>query len=416
MTESEEKSDEEGLGSGDLSEAMVDDSSAEDTEGDSGRSKSTEEEGGNEGLQDWDPSSDMGDEMNESDSENDDTKDDRRVDRAELRRIMMEGQKMVVATMSQAAKEDTEKGRAVKQQRSSFGSLLNVRIQLQKGLVAVNSMGVVEKKEVDTSQPYEAAEEAAIKLLNTLDAIRQGFEKSGGHKNAGTKRRYPFDIKTPSSDIWQSLQDAESLAIGNRQATLEKWSAKVRSTTALPISRGKLSNEPSQTIISILQDQLSNPERLLKRAKTPRSCAPLQAKLRIAKDPAIYDDADFYQLLLKELIDQRMADPSISAGREASSGISERPVAQWEAAKAAKARKDVDTRASKGRKLRYTVHEKLQNFMAPEDRASWEQEAVDRFFGSLLGQKLDLGEIDRGDDGVEEDAPLPEEALMLFRR
>jgi protein AATF/BFR2 len=104
-----------------------------------------------------------------------------------------------------------------------------------------------------------------------------------------------------------------------------------------------------------------------------------------------------------------------SSNTSAPLGEGGRPIAQWTAVKEAKTKKNVDTKASKGRKMRYTVHEKLQNFMAPEDRTAWEQDAVDRFFGTLLGQKMSLGEEDEEmSDGVE-GVPLAEEALMLFR-
>jgi protein AATF/BFR2 len=83
--------------------------------------------------------------------------------------------------------------------------------------------------------------------------------------------------------------------------------------------------------------------------------------------------------------------------------------------KEAKTRKNVDTKASKGRKMRFTVHEKLQNFMAPEDKGSWEPDAIDRFFGTLLGQKMILGEEEASDDGQAENGVSPEESLMLFR-
>jgi protein AATF/BFR2 len=387
--------------------------SDEEADDNSDGSESLEPGGKANGVEEPDSGLDVEDGLGENESESDESRSEEQVHRAEIRKIMAEEQKAIVATISQAAKVDVEKGRAVKQQRTAFDSLLNARIRLQKGLIAINSMGVSEQKDVDTARPYEAAEEAAIKLLNTLDVVRQELEKGNSSAKTGTKRKTPFDTETPSSAIWQRLQDSESLAIGNRQVTLEKWSAKVRDTTALPIFHNKLNNvAPTQSIISVLQDQLSNSERLVKRTRTPRSCAPLQAKLKIAEDPSIYDDADFYQLLLKELIDQRMTDP-IPTGTGLS-GVGERPVAQWAAAREAKTKKNVDTRASKGRKLRYTVHEKLQNFMAPEDRGTWEQEAVDRFFGSLLGRKLDLGE-EMEDGADDDDTPMAEEALMLFR-
>jgi protein AATF/BFR2 len=84
--------------------------------------------------------------------------------------------------------------------------------------------------------------------------------------------------------------------------------------------------------------------------------------------------------------------------------------------KEAKTRKNVDTKASKGRKMRFTVHEKLQNFMAPENRGSWEPDAIERFFRTLLGQKITLGEEDASDGGEGEvGVSLEDEGLVLFR-
>jgi len=59
----------------------------------------------------------------------------------------------------------------------------------------------------------------------------------------------------------------------------------------------------------------------------------------------------------------------------------------------------VDTKASKGRKMRYTVHEKLQNFMAPDDRGRWGERQRNELFASLLGRRVGLGE-DEGGDGI----------------
>ncbi|ELR07154.1 rRNA-processing protein bfr2 [Pseudogymnoascus destructans] len=342
----------------------------------------------------------------EEDSDESEVGDDEQARRAELRKMMSEEQKTVVATISQAAKADAEKGNAVKAQRKTFDSLLNVRIRLQKALVATNSMSSLEQSS-ETSTPYKAAEEAAVKLLNTLNAMRSELDKTA--TNSKKRKHTAIDATTSNSDIWAAIQASESQSVPKRQATLAKWSARVRGTTAAPISR-KLNNVAEQSIVDVLSEQLSgsNAERLIKRTRMPRSCAPIQVKARITEDENIYDDADFYQLLLKELVDQRMVDSSSAP----SMGAGGQPIAQWAAAKEARTKKNVDTRASKGRKMKFTVHEKLQNFMAPEDRGLWEPEAIDRFFGTLLGQKMNLGEEDESDD---EEAPLAEEALMLFR-
>jgi protein AATF/BFR2 len=154
----------------------------------------------------------------------------------------------------------------------------------------------------------------------------------------------------------------------------------------------------------VIQQHLSDTPRLLKRARTPRSCAPVQLAARIEEDENIYDDADFYGLLLKELLESKSADSVTASNIDVS----------FQMRREAKTKKNVDTKASKGRKMRYTIHEKLQNFMAPEERGRWSERQADELFGSLFGQRLGLREDEEMVDGVDE--VDPEEALMLFRR
>ncbi len=321
--------------------------------------------------------------------------------RAELRKMMNEQQKAVVANVSQSAAADVEKGKAVKQQRSTFDTLLNTRIRLQKGLVATNSLTTVEDRKV-----VKGAEEAALRLWNVLNDLRQDISTATVTK-AGDKRKRDFDITTPSSELWASMATHESAAIPQRHATLEKWSSKVRGATTLPLSKRLNNTAVQQTITDVLIEQLSNPERLIQRTNVPRSCAPVQASKGVHESPEIFDDADFYQLLLKELVDQRMVDSTTS------NTALQNGVAQWQAAREARTKKNVDTKASKARKLRYTVHEKLQNFMAPEDRGSWGTRQIDELFGSLLGRRMGLGEDMAMEDSENED--LGEAGLMLFR-
>jgi protein AATF/BFR2 len=82
--------------------------------------------------------------------------------------------------------------------------------------------------------------------------------------------------------------------------------------------------------------------------------APASAPDADARDPETYDDGDFYGQLLREFLESAGTDAAAAAGADA-----------LRAGRGAKRRKAVDRRASKGRKLRYTVHEKLVNFMVP---------------------------------------------------
>ena len=169
--------------------------------------------------------------------------------------------------------------------------------------------------------------------------------------------------------------------------------------------RGRLNQDRQATIVDVLQEQLSNMDRLVKKTHAPRSCAPLQAGQRVAEDPAIYDDADFYGILLKELLEQKSHDSVAASSIDI--GVQLR--------RDNKTKRHVDTKASKGRKLRYTVQEKLQNFMAPEPRAAWPERQADELFGSLFGQRMQLGERDEDSAGSDDEIDPAEAGLLMFK-
>ena len=87
--------------------------------------------------------------------------------------------------------------------------------------------------------------------------------------------------------------------------------------------------------------------------------------------PDTYDDAEFYQQLLREFLDSsRLEGLGVAAAHSA------RRVH-------GRVRKKGDRRASKGRKIRYEVMGPLMNFMAVEERGR--PEMTDRLFAGLFG-------------------------------
>jgi len=355
------------------------------------------------------------DDGSEEEGESDDGEKARVSSKARLGKLLEEGNKSIMAPISQSARAEAEKGLAVRQQRRAYDSLLNIRIRLQKALIAVNSLTTVPDGRDAGQGVYEAAEEAALKLWNTIDGFRDDLSLRPSAKAGEKRKRAVFDADSPSQDIWEAMEDAEGRAGPLRREILDNWSAKVQRPTTGP--KRRLVAAPSQTLTSVLDDQLLSTGKLIARTRKPRSCAPVQAARKVEEDRDVYDDADFYQVLLKELVEQRAADGSAPGSAAAT--------VRWAAVDEAKTRRHVDRRASKGRKLRFNAHEKLQNFMAPEDRTSWEAEAVDRFFGTLFGQPMAVrnGGGDRGGDAdgdADGDAEMggvtaEEEGLRLFR-
>lgn len=322
-------------------------------------------------------------------------------DRAALRKMMAEEQKTVAASLSKAVKADVTKGRGIRHQRTTFDSLLNTRIKLQKALIATNSMDNSATGSNDHSQAIEAAETAALRLWDTLSELRSTLQPSN-------LKSLPINTTTSSthrnsSRLWDKMQEHEAIQIPNRRSTLTKWSQKTNPATALPHAH-KFSQTPAQQpLTSVLDQHLSAPnfEKLVSKTRIPRSCAPAQAASRTPSNPSIYDDADFYTLLLRELVDQRMADSSTNSNSTAltPNGPSSSSLPMIISNRQFKVKKPVDTKASKGRKMRYMVHEKLQNFMAPEDVGSWGERQRGELFGSLFGRKVRLGEDEDEDQG-----------------
>ncbi|OTA91891.1 hypothetical protein M434DRAFT_12765 [Hypoxylon sp. CO27-5] len=380
---------------------FIDDEAEEDEDGD--------ERDEDEDMEDMDASSE--DAESDKEEEDDDLGKPPKVNGASRATIqeMMNGQRNIAGTLSTAAQKDVAKGKAVRQQRKAFDALLNIRIRLQKSLVAVNSFSSIEDLG-DESQPYEAAEAAALKLWNAIDGFRTSIQSDLSEKT-GQKRKRTADVDTSSQDIWENMEVVEQRALVRRRAVLEKWSHNARNIRMVDRSSRKFTNTVEKPLTTRLDEELDAPERLIKRTRTPRSCAPAQVARKVNEDPNIYDDADFYQLLLKELVDQRSGDASGAPGGPAAT-------IRFAAVKEAKAKRHVDTKASKGRKMRFNVHDKLQNFMAPEDRRSWEQSAIDRFFGTLFGQKMVLNEDEDEKDASDEEmggVPVVNGGIRLFR-
>lgn len=316
-------------------------------------------------------------------------------------RKALQKQMRSVASVSAAAEMDVRRGRAIKKQRAAFDALLNVRIKMQKSLIAANTIVAFESPESagadsEIGSAISSAENALLTLMSSITSLRDEMTAA---RSGDKRKRSTITQNTPTAQLLTGMQEQEAEAIPRRKAVLQKWSSKIKANAPKVDSQKiRLNNAVHEaTIIDHLNEELSAPDRLLKRARTPRSCAPVQSAQRILEDPAIYDDADWYGLLLKTLLDSKTgAESTTAASIDVGSFSAVR--------KEAKTKRNVDVKASKGRKLKYTVHEKLQNFMAPEELGKWGEKQTDELFGSLFGRRLVLDEADgvglTPDDGV----------------
>ena len=307
------------------------------------------------------------------------------IGRKNLKTIFRNDAATVASTLSASA--DAQKGKAVKQQYQTFDRLLDARIKLQKGLTAAKGLPLPSNAEPDVLAAAQSAEMAALKLFSTIESVRQSISDASGDPMS-TKRKRPSSVSpsTSASTLWARMHTLEDQSLINRRTILNKWSSKTRAASGLTAPRSQLDNSTrvQESITSVLDAQI------------------VSENQKLVGEEA-YDDTDFYQSLLRDLISSRA---SLSQFQNTVSDIP-LPSAPKQH------RKGVDTKASKGRKVRYTVHEKLQNFTAEEDRGTWTESAKVEFFASLFGGQGKLLDENVGDDG--EEAVGEEGALRLFR-
>ncbi|KAL8994375.1 MAG: hypothetical protein Q9169_005639 [Polycauliona sp. 2 TL-2023] len=353
-------------------------------------------------------------------------------DRAALRKLMADSQKDMTSNLSKAARSDITKGRAVKHQRTAFDSLLNTRIRLQKALVATNSVPAIQPNSSDSTDPaVEAAEAAALRLWSTLGSLRHSLESSTSAKDSIPQSPIQADSTTSMATLWTRMQTHGRQMRSQRLSTFNKWSSKTTPVSTLPRANRLAATPTQQPLSAVLEQQLTsvtNMDKLVAKTQIPRSYAPLQAAAALPSTKSagnhdmssphsnttpIYDDADFYSLLLRDLLEQRSSDPHPSTLPLPGVGSANIPGIKDPALRIHK--KQVDTKASKGRKIRYTVQEKVQNFMAPDDRGRWGEKQRDELFRGLLGMKVPRrDDVSMSEDGSEEEGRA-EEGLRLFR-
>jgi len=304
--------------------------------------------------------------------------------------------------MSQSIKSDIEKGKQVKNQISLCDSLLDLRIRIQKAVNIANQLpqydifSYFDNKNEEIEKGINETKKETLDLISDLLQIREELTDNNKELKKvvvnNNKRKRDIEDEGLLDDLWEEINSYNSCFIKYQNDTLEKWNRKVQTTAGIQ----KHFKAVNQSIVSQIEQLLTDKDRLIKRTQLKRSDYKSLGKQEQEKkeeegehvddhlanyDPEIFDDTDFYQQLLKELIESRMSE-------------TDDPIAlsmKWATFKALQQKnkkKKVDTKASKGRKIRYHVHEKIQNFMVPIEMGTWHEEMTNELFKSLFGKNI----------------------------
>ena len=401
--------------------------SRKDLYADSEEDDVSEEESDNEEDDEEEGESDVEDEDEEmAFSSNDDDEEEAEEDleapevvpenkRNKLQAILDTEKKALASQLSTIAHTDAEKGAAIQKQMDVYESILDTRIKLQKGLAAANTFPLTPAsaenvKTDESSTKIGKLKKSLYKLLDELTSIRVNMMEADGIKVDSIK----ISKKRTFEDAIDNATQLESKLTPYRDAVLTKWSRKVQAASgasALNQSKFSIQNQNGQLQV---RTNLADMDRLVKRTRINRSNYVVLGEEKETSDKEeskekanykknkvdanlqerteIFDDTDFYRILLKDLVDRRMADAGNSEG------------VKWTVVKP-KIKKVVDTKASKGRKLRYHVQEKILNFDAPRQFIQWNDDQIDELFAGLFGQKIEVDEIEeeekKEDEGEE---------------
>ncbi|KIJ55379.1 hypothetical protein M422DRAFT_63477 [Sphaerobolus stellatus SS14] len=325
---------------------------------------------------------------------------------------------------------EKQKGRAVKQQLRIWDTLVDARIRLQKSVVSANKL-----PHPDIINSYTTHEEnravvdeflsEALKLSEDILELRRTLlEKAEMNPPARKKRKIAEELESEDVDFEKlvnegtaDMMDFAAQAHPTTLSILQKWSAKVQAVApAALLTSNRISFKTGagsyKSAGELVDEALRDSERWIKKTRIAGKGVRLGASKEGGEekegegekeededevDEETFDDREFYQSMLRDVIESK-------GGKDV--------VQELYSNRQKKKKKPVDTRASKGRKIRYEPHEKLLNFMVPVPvRGMWHEEQIDELFASLLGRGFEGKAVDGKAAKVQEEAT----ALQGFR-
>nr|BAJ84831.1 predicted protein [Hordeum vulgare subsp. vulgare] len=281
-------------------------------------------------------------------------------------RTLQANQQSILQTLKQHRDDDVSRGQAVKNQKALWDKTLEMRFLLQKAFSTSNKLPRDPSKSRFCSHDQEI-EQAYVDLLDsskqTLGCMLELQEALLERNQAAKGVNDTLPDSNGEDDEWLQVQKVQTRITPFRNTEIDKWQRKTQVTTGAAALKGKL-HAFNQNISDQVAGYMRDPSRMINRMylrksdvgvfgeSAAESATTVEGK-DVEGDPELIDDSEFYHQLLKEFLE------SCDTG-----GASESAFYALRK-KQNKKRKLVDRRASKSRKIRYSVHEKIANFMAP---------------------------------------------------
>ena len=354
-------------------------------------------------------------------------------DEISLQEKMEKQDERYLKTLSKVTKDEIRKGKNIKNQKELYETFVGIRIALQNLLLDINSLPSYQNffNYLDIS-PKET-KDLYQKLKQNINSIF--FDSIIFHKEFLKKQNYP------SSDQFNPVFELDKLIKNNQNINetfnenLEKihnnlfkidqkivniWYRKTvinQFQTNNKIIK-KLSNNDnfSEHILSSVENNINT---LLKKTqKYNITTNPLLGRKRLSAeeyeyDKEIFNDTDFYNFLLKEFLlnNEKEIDENNYEEKRDENGIVEGRydlTMKYLLNRNTKIKKNIDTKATKNKKIKYDKHEEIINFMVPENN---DQEIKGRniIINSLFGTKKLNINLDNKEKEEKKEARILEE-------
>lgn len=386
----------------------------------------------------------------------DQSQEDQEDQQDKLAQIINRETQTAINKLSQLTQRDAQKGHSILKQTKLFENIVDLRIKLQKLMNLINQLPLTSNSYSDNSNLQNIIDEnnkLLVTMFQKLTSLRQKFQiddhiSTGKRKH--TKKRSYSELLEISSGLDSDLSKY-------RSTVLNKWSNKIQMASGsqqLNNNKFKSINQPTNVQV---ENQLANMDRLIKRTRLNRTnikpfnfdqdlsngkltlisskdnLQPTQNddidnidipqnydprkkdnsstnSLDLMENPYIFNDEDFYRLLLNDLLDKKLNDASNNKNGEVT--INSKSNNNNNNNNNNKLKKNIDTKASKGRKLNFSIQDPIAHFETPINNGyRWSDEQIDEFFAGLLGQKIDFNEGE--EDNEDDDEEIEEEQIAI---
>ncbi|XP_042384183.1 protein AATF-like isoform X1 [Zingiber officinale] len=292
-------------------------------------------------------------------------------------------EQILLKNLKRQKDEDAVKGHAVKNQKVLWDKTLELRFLLQKTFSNTNKLPQEPVRSLfcnsaeDVDQAYSdlvlSSKQTLSSILELQEALLEKnpfiLQSLTGNKKEYSKNEDSFNkLKEDNDEEWSQISNMHSRITPFRNSSIDKWHRKTQVISGAVAFKGKM-QAFNQNISEQVNGYMRDPSRMIRRMQLRRSSVGVFGEIPeltetenlkeeanaldeyVDGDPELLEDSEFYSQLLKEFLE---------------SNLQSSETLYYSLKKLQpKKRKTVDRRASKSRKIRYHVHEKIVNFMAP---------------------------------------------------